>query len=86
VHLVAAVRTQILTHSATVQDVILRQSRLVGAAIYNRKMLEKLVAKGTQLDVNVVGLCMFNKDVTRNWRRRPFAHSRCAELSAQVPK
>jgi len=62
--LVAAVRTQLLTHTATVQDVILRQSRLLGAAIYNRKMLEKLVAKGAQLDVNVVGLCMFNKDVT----------------------
>jgi Arc/MetJ-type ribon-helix-helix transcriptional regulator len=62
--LVAAVRTQLLTHSATMQDLILRQSRLVGAAIYNRKMFEKLVDKGTQLDVNVVGLCMFNKDVT----------------------
>lgn len=32
--------------------------------MYGRKTLEKLVAKGKQLDINVVGLCMFSKDVT----------------------
>ena len=62
--LVAAVRTQLLTHVDTVQELFVRQSPLVGASIYSRKTLEMLVAKGKQLDVNVVGLCMFAKDVT----------------------
>lgn len=62
--LVAAVRTQLLTHTETVQELFLRQSPLVGASIYGRKTLEKLVAKGKQLDISVVGLCMFTKDVT----------------------
>ena len=61
--LVTAVRTQLLTHSVTVQD-LLRESRVVGAQIHGRKELEQLVAKGKQLDINVVGLCMFTKDVT----------------------
>ena len=62
--LVAAVRTQLLTHTSTMQELFLRQSPLVGASIYSRKTLEKLVAKGKQMDINVVGLCMFTKDVT----------------------
>lgn len=62
--LVAAVRAQLLTHVDTVQELFVRQSPLVGASIYSRKMLEKLTAKGKQLDINVVGLCMFSKDVT----------------------
>jgi Arc/MetJ-type ribon-helix-helix transcriptional regulator len=61
--LVAAVRTQLRTHTATMQD-LLRQSPVVGAAIYGRKMLEKLVADGKQLDVSVVGACVIAKDVT----------------------
>ena len=62
--LVAAVRTQLLTHTVTMQELFLRQSPLVGASIYSSKTLEKLVAKGKQMDVNVVGLCVFTKDVT----------------------
>lgn len=62
--LVAAVRTQLRSHTDTVQELFLRQSPLVGASIFGRKTLEKLVAKGKQLDINVVGLCMFTKDVT----------------------
>ena len=62
--LVAAVRTQLRTHTDTVQELFLRQSPVVGASIFGRKTLEKLVAKGKELDINVVGLCMFTKDVT----------------------
>lgn len=62
--LVAAVRTQLLTHSVTVQELFTRQSSLVGAAVYGRKTLEQMVSKGKQLEINVVGLCMFPKEVT----------------------
>jgi Arc/MetJ-type ribon-helix-helix transcriptional regulator len=62
--LVAAVRTQLLTHTVTMQELFTRQSSLVGASIYGRKTLEQLVAQGKQLDINVVGLCMFTKEVT----------------------
>ncbi|HUB82654.1 MAG TPA: hypothetical protein VMB03_27845 [Bryobacteraceae bacterium] len=62
--LVASVRTQLLTHTETVQELFQRQAPVVGATIYGRKALEKLVAKGKQLDIRVVGLCMFAKDVT----------------------
>jgi len=62
--LVAAVRTQLLTHSSTLQDLVIRQSSLTGAAVFNRKTLERLVAQGKQLDLNVVGLLMLTKDVT----------------------
>jgi hypothetical protein len=62
--LVAAVRTQLLTHTVTMQELFRLQSPVIGATIYGKNALEKLVAKGTQLDVNVVGLCMLTKDVT----------------------
>jgi hypothetical protein len=62
--LVAAVRTQLLTHVNTMQELFTRQGALVGASIFGRKTLEKLVAQGKQMDINVVGLCMFTKDVT----------------------
>lgn len=62
--LVAAVRTQLLTHAVTMQELFTRHPSLVGAAVYGRKMLEELVARGKQLDINVVGLCVFTKDVT----------------------
>ncbi len=62
--LVAAVRTQLLTHAVTVQELVARQSTVVGATIWGRKPLEQLLAQGKQLDISVVGLCMFTKDVT----------------------
>jgi Arc/MetJ-type ribon-helix-helix transcriptional regulator len=62
--MVAAVRTQLLTHTTTVQELLLRQPVVMGASIYGRKALEQMVAKGKQLDISVVGLCMFTKDVT----------------------
>jgi len=62
--LVAAVRTQLHTHVDTMQELFTRQSPVIGATIYGRKMLEQLVAKGKTLDISVVGLCMFTKDVT----------------------
>lgn len=68
--LVAAVRTQLNTHSVTMQEYMLRQSIVMGAVVYNRKMLEQLAAKGKQLDVSVVGLCMFTKDVTPELARK----------------
>jgi Arc/MetJ-type ribon-helix-helix transcriptional regulator len=62
--LVASVRTQLLTHTVTMQELFRLQSPVIGATIYGKKSLEKLVATGKQLDVNVVGMCMFTKDVT----------------------
>jgi hypothetical protein len=62
--MVAAVRTQLLTHTTTVQELLLRQPVVMGASIYGRKALEQMVAKDKQLDISVVGLCMFTKDVT----------------------
>jgi hypothetical protein len=60
---VAAVRSQLLTHAVTMQD-LMRESMVVGAAVHTRKALEKLVARGKKLDIRVIGLCMFTKDVT----------------------
>jgi Arc/MetJ-type ribon-helix-helix transcriptional regulator len=60
--LVAAVRTQLLSHGTTMQD-LLKESKLVGAQIWGRKGLEQIVAKGKQLDISVVGLCMIGKEV-----------------------
>jgi Arc/MetJ-type ribon-helix-helix transcriptional regulator len=59
-----AIRNQLSTHSNVVQDVVVRRQMVVGVLSYNRQQLEKVRAKGQQLDIGVVGLVNIGSDVT----------------------
>jgi Arc/MetJ-type ribon-helix-helix transcriptional regulator len=62
--LVAAVRSCLHTHAATVQQAVAHRSMTLGIAIYSRKSLEEIVAAGRQLELRVVGVLEIAKDVT----------------------
>jgi Arc/MetJ-type ribon-helix-helix transcriptional regulator len=51
-------------HYASRTDFMVAAVRTQLLTIYGRKALEQMVAKDKQLDISVVGLCMFTKDVT----------------------
>jgi hypothetical protein len=51
----------------------LRPVRLVGAALYSRRDLERYIAKGEQLDINIVGYLSFKDDVTPDLIERAIA-------------
>jgi Arc/MetJ-type ribon-helix-helix transcriptional regulator len=62
--LIAAVRRQIDSHAATVQQEVQRKFMTLGMAIYGREDLEKRVAAGNPIDIRVVGVLKIADDVT----------------------
>jgi Arc/MetJ-type ribon-helix-helix transcriptional regulator len=62
--LVAAVRNQLQSHSATVRQTVERQSMVLGVAVIGREELERRVATGTPMDIRVVGMLKLEDDVT----------------------
>ncbi len=53
-----------------------RNVRIVGATGYNRAELEKTLAKGQRLNIEVVGICSFADDVTADLADRAVSHLR----------
>ena len=53
-----------------------RNVRIVGATGYNRAELEKILAKGQRLNIEVVGICSFADDVTADLADRAVSHLR----------
>lgn len=62
--LVAAVRSLIQSHAATVQQAVERRFMTLGVAIYSRDDLEKRAAAGNPVDIRVVGVLKIDDDVT----------------------
>lgn len=53
-----------------------RNVRIVGATGYNRAELEKILAKGQRLNIEVVGICSFADDITADLADRAISHLR----------
>jgi metal-responsive CopG/Arc/MetJ family transcriptional regulator len=59
-----AIRSQIEKHTLEVQQSVVRNSYVVGVLVYDRKDLEKRLAKGERLNLNIVGMLHLADDVT----------------------
>jgi Arc/MetJ-type ribon-helix-helix transcriptional regulator len=62
--LVAAVRSQLQSHSSTVRQTVEQQSMVLGVAVIGREELERRVQTGRPLDIRVVGVLKLEDDVT----------------------
>lgn len=58
-----AIRNQLGTHAATVDDLVVRQQMAVGIVAYTRRGLEERRAAGEQLDIKVLGMVNIARDV-----------------------
>jgi Arc/MetJ-type ribon-helix-helix transcriptional regulator len=59
-----AIRSLMATHSTQVDNVVTRRSMVVGVVFYNERSLAKMLEKGEQLEINVVGVMHLADDVT----------------------
>jgi Arc/MetJ-type ribon-helix-helix transcriptional regulator len=64
-----AVRNQLALHADTVKQAVVRRTLMVGLQHYSRADLERAVASGRRLQVQVVGLARIADDVTPDLAR-----------------
>lgn len=58
-----AIRSQMDKHTEEVQQVIVRESFVIGALVYTRQDFEKYKQKGEKIKMNVVGMLSLGKDI-----------------------
>ena len=68
-----ALRNQLALHSDIVKQTVARRTLMVGLQHYSRADLERSVAAGEQLDVQVVGLARIADDVSPELARAAIA-------------
>ena len=68
-----ALRNQIALHADTVKQTVARRTLMVGLQHYGRADLERVVAEGRRLEVQVVGLARIADDVTPELARAAIA-------------
>jgi metal-responsive CopG/Arc/MetJ family transcriptional regulator len=59
-----AIRSQLEKHSFEVQQSVARNAYVIGVLVYDRKDLEKCLAKGERLKLNIVGLLHLADDIS----------------------
>ena len=64
-----AVRNQLALHADTVKQAVARRTLMVGLQHYSRADLERVVATGQRLQIQVVGLARVADDVTPDLAR-----------------
>ena len=68
-----AIRHQLLTHGDVLKKSVARRSMVLGLERYTRKDLEKVVASGKPLEIQVLGLATIDDDVTPQLARQAIA-------------
>ena len=68
-----AIRNQLLTHGDVLKKSVARRSMVLGLERYTRNDLEKVVASGKQLEIQVLGLATIDDDVTPQLARQAIA-------------
>lgn len=68
-----AIRNQLLTHGDVLKKSVARRSMVLGLERYTRKDLEKVVASGKPLEIQVLGLATIDDDVTPQLARQAIA-------------
>jgi Arc/MetJ-type ribon-helix-helix transcriptional regulator len=68
-----AIRNQLATHGEVVKKSVARRDMVLGLQRYSRRDLEKVLAAGEQLDIQVLGLASIDDDVTPQLARQAIA-------------
>jgi Arc/MetJ-type ribon-helix-helix transcriptional regulator len=71
-----AVRNQLQQHAEAIRQTVLRKRFTTGLQRYSRAELERVVAAGEQLEINVLGLATVEADVTPELARAAIASIR----------
>jgi Arc/MetJ-type ribon-helix-helix transcriptional regulator len=65
-----AIRNQLSTHGEVLKKSVERREMVLGLQRYSRRDLEKVLASGEQLQIQVLGLAMIDDDVTPQLARQ----------------
>ena len=65
-----AIRNQLSTHGEVLKKSVARREMVLGLQRYSRRDLEKVLASGEQLQIQVLGLAMIDDDVTPQLARQ----------------
>ena len=68
-----AIRNQLSTHGEVLKKSVARRDMVLGLQRYSRRDLEKVLASGEQLQIQVLGLAMIDDDVTPQLARQAIA-------------
>ena len=68
-----AIRNQLSTHGEVLKKSVARRDMVLGLQRYTRRDLEKVVAAGEQLQIQVLGLASIDDDVTPQLARQAVA-------------
>ena len=68
-----AIRNQLSTHGEVLKKSVERREMVLGLQRYSRRDLEKVVAAGEQLQIQVLGLASIDDDVTPQLARQAIA-------------
>jgi Arc/MetJ-type ribon-helix-helix transcriptional regulator len=68
-----AIRNQLQLHADTIRQTVIRKRYVMGMQRYSRAELEKTVAAGEQLEIQVLGLATIDDDVTPELARAAIA-------------
>ena len=68
-----AIRNQLSAHGEVVKKSVARRDMVLGLQRYSRRDLEKVVAAGEQLQIQVLGLATIEADVTPQLARKAIA-------------
>jgi Arc/MetJ-type ribon-helix-helix transcriptional regulator len=68
-----AIRNQLSTHGEVLKKSVARRDMVLGLQRYSRRDLEKVLAAGEQLDIQVLGLATIDEDVTPQLARQAIA-------------
>ena len=68
-----AIRNHLSTHGEVVKQSVARREMVLGLQRYTRRDLEKVLASGEQLQIQVLGLATIDDDVTPQLARQAIA-------------
>jgi Arc/MetJ-type ribon-helix-helix transcriptional regulator len=68
-----AIRNQLSTHGEVLKKSVARREMVLGLQRYSRRDLEKVLASGEQLQIQVLGLATIDGDVTPQLARQAIA-------------
>ena len=68
-----AIRNQLSTHGEVLKKSVERREMVLGLQRYSRRDLEKVLASGEQLQIQVLGLATIDDDVTPQLARQAIA-------------
>jgi Arc/MetJ-type ribon-helix-helix transcriptional regulator len=68
-----AIRNQVLTHGEVLKNSVARRSMVLGLQRFTRQDLEKVLAAGEQLHIQVLGLATIDDDVSPQLAARAIA-------------